>query len=74
MDVSSSEWLPKWVLAKSWKGRTCADIGHLSVSLGRGLAGVGGVWCGHPGRQNGQEREYFELKIDMCSANFKLST
>jgi hypothetical protein len=36
------------------------------------LAGGGGA-CGHPGHQNGQESEYFKLKIDfMFSANFKL--
>ena len=34
--VSRSEWLPKWILAKSWKWRTCTDIGHLSVSPSRG--------------------------------------
>jgi len=30
----------------------------------RKWGGGGGWWCGHPGRQNGQKREYFELKID----------
>ena len=66
--VSSSEWLSKWILAQSWKWRTCTDTGHLSVSPGGGyLARWGG---GHLGRQNGQEREYFKLKIDAVLSKF----
>jgi hypothetical protein len=36
--VSSSVWLPKWILAKSWKRRTCTDIGLFSVFPALGLA------------------------------------